>query len=349
MTDILPLVSIIIPCRNEEKYIGKCLDSIISQDYPKEKMEVLVVNGASEDRTKEITENYIHKYPFIKILENYKKFTPFALNIGIKRSMGEIIMRMDAHATYEKDYVSKCLKYLKKYKTDNVGGIMKTLPGENTIIAKAITLCLSHPFGVGNAYFRIGFKKPKFVDTVFGGCYRKKMLEKIGYFNENLARGQDMELNLRIRKFGGKTLFVPEIKSFYYARSDFKSFWSHSFMDGAELIAPLKFGVVIFSWRHLAPFFFILILIALGLPAFFFREFLWLIFVLVFLYLLINLYFSVKIAFAKRNFRYLFLMPIAFGVLHIGYGLGSVWGFLKLLWSKRFWENISNNQSNKIR
>lgn len=331
----MKFVSVIIPCRNEEKYIRKCLNSVIEQDYSKEKLEVLVVDGMSEDRTREIIKKHFGQHPFVKVLENPKKFTPFGLNIGIKESKGDIIVRMDAHATYQKDYISKCVKYLEEYKVDNVGGTMGTLPADNTLIAKAIVLSLSHPFGVGNAYFRIGSKEPREVDTVFGGCWRKEIFKKIGYFNENLPRGQDMELNLRLRKFGGKILLVPEIKSFYYARSDFISFWRHSFMDGTKLIYPLKFGVVIFSWRHLIPLIFVLSLITIGLLTFFSLSFLWL-FLVLSLYLLINLYFSAKISFAKKDFRYLFLVPIAFTILHIGYGLGSVYGLLKLFRPKRF-------------
>ena len=125
MNEQLLFVSIIIPCRNEEKYIGKCLQSIIEQNYPKDNLEVLVVDGMSEDRTREIVENYSQKYSFIKLFDNPKKFTPFGLNIGIKEAKGEIIMRMDAHAGYEKDYISKCVRYLENYDADNVGGAMK--------------------------------------------------------------------------------------------------------------------------------------------------------------------------------------------------------------------------------
>ena len=118
--DNLSFISIIIPCRNEEKYTGKCLDSIIMQDYPKENLEVLVIDGASEDKTREIVQDFSSQYPFIKLLTNPQKFTPFALNIGIKAAKGEIIVRMDAHAGYEKDYVSKCVAHLMESGADNV-------------------------------------------------------------------------------------------------------------------------------------------------------------------------------------------------------------------------------------
>ncbi len=324
-------VSIIIPCRNEEKFIEKCLDSLALQDYPKEKLEILVVDGASEDKTRDIVKESIKRYPFVRLLENPKKHTPAGLNIGIKEAKGEIVARMDAHAEYEKQYISKCVQHLKESGADNVGGAMITMSRKDTALGRAIVAVLSHRFGVGSAIFRIGTNKPTLVDTVFGGCYKREVFDKIGYFDENLPRGQDMELNLRLRKAGGKILLVPEIKSFYYARSDLKSFWQHSFTDGVELISPLKFGVVIFSWRHLVPLAFVLGLIAFLFLAIFSLKFLWLFLFFLGFYLLIALYFSAKIAFAERDFRYLFFTPVVFAMLHLGYGLGSVFGLLKLL------------------
>lgn len=310
-------ISIIIPCRNEEKFIGKCLDSIIEQDYPKDKLEVLVIDGMSEDRTKEILEKYIKQYPYIKLLENPKKYTPFALNIGIKQAKGKIIIRMDAHSTCKADYISNCLKYLNEYNTDNVGGIWKIVPGENTIIAKAIALVSSSMFGAGNAYYRSGYSKGiKWVDTVFGGCYKKEIFEKIGFFNEKLIRSQDMEFNIRLKKSGGKILLAPEIVSYYYPKSNLKDFFIHNFKDGVWVTYPLKFGIRIFSWRHLIPLIFVL-------SIFFVIPFV--------LYILVNLFFSFRIALKEKDLRYFFVLPIAFITRHFGYGLGSIWGLVKIL------------------
>jgi len=182
-----PLVSVIIPCRNEEKYIRRCLDSIIVNDYPKDKVEILVVNGMSEDGTREVLEGYKEKYSFLKILNNPKKITPVAFNIGIKNSRGQIIMIMGSHSTYKKDDISKCVKYMRDYKADNVGGVMVTVPRNNTFIGKAIVVASSHRFGVDNSYFRIGSKEPRWVDTVSFGCYGKEVFEKIGLYNEELT------------------------------------------------------------------------------------------------------------------------------------------------------------------
>ena len=329
---MLPFVSIIIPCRNEEKFIGKCLDSILAQDYPKDRLEVLVVDGMSEDGTREIVERYTDmslrarslachceqseaisardklrnlgiatSLPALamtlKLLNNPKKVTPCALNIGIKNAKGEIILWMSAHSRYEKDYISKCVKYLKEYDADNVGGVMITLPRDNAFIGKAIATVLSHPFGVGNSVFRTGAKEPKWVDTVFGGCYKKEVFDKIGLFNESLVRSQDMEFNLRLKKTGGKILLAPDIVSYYYPKSNLKDFFIHNFEDGSWVTYPLKFGIKAFSWRHLIPLFFILGLVGTGILGIFFSPLLWL-----FYLFLVHIFWSIFIILSRcRN------------------------------------------------
>ena len=327
-----PLISVIIPCRNEEKFIAKCLDSVIANDYPKDRLEVLVVDGVSEDETRRIVTRYVQQYPFIRLLNNAKKISPVALNIGIKYAKGEIIMRVDAHAIYEKDYISKCVKYLDEYGADNVGGTMITLPRDNTLVGRVIVSALSHRFGVGGSVFRTGSKKPRWVDTVFGGCYKREVFGKVGFFNENLAGNQDLEFNLRLKRVGGKILFHPEIVSYYYTRSGFKSFCKNNFRNSFWAIYSMKFvNHTPFSLRHLVPIAFVLSLIVSAALSVFSQIFLWLFLFILGSYALTNVYFSIKITAKEKDFRYLFLMPLIFATLHISYGLGSLWGLLKVI------------------
>lgn len=333
-----PMISLIIPCRNEEKFIDKCLDSVVDQDYPKDNLEVLVVNGMSEDATGQIVKNYSEKHSFIKLLENPKKITPCALNIGIKSAKGEIIIRMDAHATYQNDYISKCVKYLYEYNADDVGGTMVTLPREDTFIGRAIVKVLTSRFGVGNSDFRTGVKEPKETDTVFGGCYRKSVFEKIGLFNENLSSSQDMEFNRRLKKSGGKIMLFPDIVSYYYTRSDFLSFSKNNFRSGIWAIYPMKFvNHLPVRLRHLIPLFFVAGMFGSLILSFFIPLFFYLFLAITISYLLASVYFSGKIAFQEKNFRYFFIMPIIFTSLHLAYGLGSIVGLIRVLFSKNFW------------
>jgi glycosyltransferase involved in cell wall biosynthesis len=331
MPDSLPLVSIVIPCRNEERFIKSCLDSVIDQDYPKDRIEIIIIDGMSEDGTRPIVEQYSQKQAFVKLLVNPDRITPCALNIGIKEAKGEVIIRMDAHAKYKNDYISKCVKYLYEYKADNVGGTMVTLPQQNTISCLAIVSVLTSRFGVGNSDFRTGTRQPKATDTVFGGCYRKDVFDKIGYFNEKLVRNQDLEFNLRLKKSGGKIILVPEIVSYYYPKPSLGEFFKHNFKDSFWVIYPLKFGIKTFSWRHLAALFFILGLLITGIAGVFFPVFLWLFLAVSGSYLLASICFSANIACQNKDIRYLFIMPVAFANRHISYGLGSVWGAIKII------------------
>ncbi len=338
--DDFPFVTVIVPCRNEERFIAKCLDSIIANDYPKDKLEILIIDGMSEDRTRKLLENYEKGYAFVRCLDNPKKITPAALNIGIKDAKGVIIMRMDAHAAYDRSYISKCVKYLNEYDSDDVGGIWRILPTDGTFAGEAIVAALSCPFGVGNAYYRLPSNELRYVDTVPFFCCKKEVFKKIGLFNEKLARSQDMEFNFRMRLSGYKILLVPEILSYYYAKSDLKSFLKNNLVNGFWAIYAIKFSsYILLSLRHIAPLAFILSLICSAFLAFFCGGFIWFFVLILGLYALGSLYFSAKISLTKRDLRYLFIMPLIFLILHTGYGLGSLWGVVKLLWPQRSLRN----------
>lgn len=227
----LPFVSVVIPCRNEYKYIAGLLDSIINQDYPKEKLEIIIADGMSDDGTRDIIKEYSEKYQYIKLIDNEKKIVPTALNKAIKMSKGEIIIRLDAHSEYPENYFSKLVEVSEKTRADNVGAMWETCPGADTLKAKAIALAMSHPFGVGNATYRTPTTKtePFEVDTVPFGCYRRSVFEKIGYFDEELVRNQDNEFNERLLNHGGKILLIPTLKIKYFAREDFTKLWKMNY------------------------------------------------------------------------------------------------------------------------
>jgi len=338
-----PFVSIVIPSRNEEEFIGKCLDSIANQSYPKEKIEVLVIDGMSEDRTKAIIEDYVQRYSFFKLFNNPKKIIPTGMNIGIRNSSGDIVMKFDAHTAYENDYISKCVNFLIEYDADNIGGLQIPVPRKDTLIGKAIAISLSHPFGVGNSHHRLlSSKEPMWADTAYSGCYRRDVFERIGLYDENIARSEDACINSRLREAGGKTLLVPEIKSYYYARSKVGDFIKHNFDNGFWITYPLLYGSVLFSWRHLAPLYFIVSLLASGILGFRATLFLWVFVGSLGLYALASLASSFQIACQRREIRYLVVMPFIFGMLHIGYGLGSLWGVFKIVGAPQFWRKLLN-------
>jgi len=335
------LISVIIPCRNEEQFIGKCLDSVISNDYPKDKLQVLVVDGMSKDSTRNIIRAYEKQHSFIKLLDNPKRITSCALNLGIKSSQGDLILWMSAHNEYENEYISKCLHYLQKFSADAVGGIIKPVARTNNLVGKAVCIAISHPFGVGSSAHKTGAKNPQWADTAFGTCYKKEIFEKIGTFNEDLVRGQDMEFSLRLKKAGMKTLLVPDIVSNYYTRSDLKSFWKHNWNNGIWAILPFLYseGMPV-SCRHLVPLGFVMSLIISVLLGVISTPFWWVFLGIAVIYAIANLAASAQIACRQRDLRYLVVMPLVFVVLHVSYGLGSLWGSIKVLAAPRFWKKL---------
>jgi glycosyltransferase involved in cell wall biosynthesis len=328
-----PSVSIVIPCLNEERFISKCFDSIIANDYPNDRLEILVVDGMSEDGTRQIVREYAQQYPFI---------TPVAMNIGIKNAKFDIIIRMDAHSTYEKEYIAKCVKYLDEYNADNVGGMMRFVPRDDTAIAKAIAIASCHPFGGGNAYYRVGSRKPRWVDTVLYGCYRRRVFEKIGFYNENLKRNQDLELNLRLKRAGGKILLHPAIEFYYYTRSDLKSVFRHRLVDGFWALFSLRFINKPLALRQYIPLVFVSGLIVSLVLSLLHPFFSWLLLFIIGLYTLVDIYHSLRIAAREKDVRCFPAMLIVFPALHVGYGLGSLYILPRLLMSKDFWVNQLN-------
>lgn len=326
-------ISVIIPCRNEEKYIKKCLNSIIKQNIPMDKIEVLVIDGMSEDNTRKIVMQMIQKHPHIKLFENPSKIVPTALNIGIKHAKGKIVVRMDAHIIYKQDYILKCLKYLSAYDIGNVGGICITIPGDDSLISKSIAITLSHPFGVGNAYFRIGLKEPKYVDTVPFGCYRKEIFKKVGLFNENLVRNQDIEFNLRLKNAGEKVLLVPDIISYYYARSTLHALAKNNFLNGFWILYSTRFAKMPFSVRHLIPFFFLSSLCGSLILSIFYKSFLYLFISVLIFYLILDLFFACGMI-PKKGYQYFFPIGLSFFTLHFSYGLGSICGMFKIIFEQ---------------
>lgn len=326
-------ISVVIPCRNEADFIGQALDSILESNYPKERFEVLVVDGMSEDETPAVIEEYSRRHPNIRRLDNPAKETAPALNLGILNAKGKIIIRLDAHARVDKTYISRCVESLRQSGADNVGGNMRTLPRTDGLLARAIAHSISHPFGVGNSYFRTQSKEPKWVDTVFGGCYRREVFDRIGLFNEKLTNSQDIEFNLRLKKAGGRTLLLPSIVSYYYARSEFIPFCKHNLRNGAWAIIPILFSSVMpLSWRHLVPLAFVLGLCgsavltlagsSLGVP---------LLILIAAAYALLALAASAHIAVRERNAALLAVMPLIFVILHLTYGAGSAYGSVYVL------------------
>ncbi len=319
------LISIVMPVFNEERYIKACLDSLLEQDYPKEKMEWLFVDGGSTDKTKAILETYQKEYPaLIFVLDNPNKTVPYAMNIGIRASRGKYMIRLDAHAEYAKDYISKCAHYLDTTDADNVGGGAETKSRGK--VGEAIALMLSSKFGVGNSEFRTG-GAGGYVDTVPFGAFRREVFSNYGGYDERLTRNQDNEMNFRIRKNGGKIYLAPDIHLAYYCRDTVSGIAKMARTNGRWNVITMKMCPGSMGLRHFVPLLMVLSLLALGLGSLFWAPARWLLVTEALLYLALDVLFSGKQAKkASQFFRLLYLFPL----FHISYGLGSLRGLLDL-------------------
>jgi glycosyltransferase involved in cell wall biosynthesis len=318
-------LSIIVPCRNEQRYIGACLDSILACDHPRADLEVLVVDGRSDDGTREIVAHYAARHPEIRLLDNPRGIVPAALNIGIRAATGDAIMRMDAHAVYPPEYVPRLLAALAESGADNVGGCVATLPADPGPVARAIAIVLSHPFGVGNSHFRIGASAPRWVDTVPFGCYRREVFGRVGLFDEDLIRNQDDEFNHRLIRHGGRVLLVPDVVARYYPRASFAKLARMYYQYGYfKPLAARKVGRVM-TVRQLVPSAFVLALVVGGLAALVWPPARW-------LWLGVSASYALAVAgcalsvLRAQGPRCALALAIAFPLLHASYGVGFLRG-----------------------
>jgi len=324
-----PFVTLILPVRNESVYIERVLLAILTQDYPADCMEILIADGMSTDGTRQIITELASHHPqyIIRILDNPNKIVPTGLNIALRQSHGEIIIRVDGHTVIAPDYIRQCVRALKQSGADNVGGKMNAI-GENGF-GKAVALATSSPFGVGGARFHYS-EAEEWVDTVYMGAWPRSVFEKIGLFDEELVRDQDDEFNYRLLENGGKILLSPNIKSSYSVRSSPLALWRQYYQYGFWKVRVFQKHPRQMRLRQFVPPALVLALLPSLLAAFFS---LWgvLAFGLVIgAYLLANLSASIWTA-AKRGWQSLPLLPIVFSILHVSYGLGFLIGLVRFV------------------
>jgi succinoglycan biosynthesis protein ExoA len=217
---MLPTVTIAMPAYNEEKYIEACIASVQAQDYPKDKIEILVADGRSTDKTREILERMTAADPRIKMIDNPLRLQAAGLGEMVKQASGDVIVRMDVHCEYAPDYVRKCVETLERTGADNVGGAQRAK--SKTFFQRALCAALESPLGVGGAKYRTADAEG-FVDTVFLGAFRRKVFETIGLWDPAAITNEDSELNQRILESGGQIYLSRDIVVHYFPRDSFKT------------------------------------------------------------------------------------------------------------------------------
>jgi glycosyltransferase involved in cell wall biosynthesis len=336
MKTLMNFVSVIVPCYNEEKNIGFLLEALNQQIYPHELIEIIIIDGLSTDQTLETINDNKEKYNKlrIKVISNPLKNIPSALNIGIRNSSGDIIVRMDAHSIPNPDYIKICVEDLINNLGSNVGGRWLIIPGSTSKMGKCISLAASHPFGVGDAKYRYS-SEPGYVDTVPYGAFFRDLIDEIGYFNEELLANEDYEFNVRIRNSGKKIYFDPRIKTQYIARDSIRSLSKQYWRYGYWKFRMLRKYPDTLRWRQAIPPIFVAGIILLILITIF-RPMVWMLLsIITLLYILILFSGTLSVIDIKTESYCLFGIPIAIIVMHFSWGLGFLFSSLSGLRNKK--------------
>jgi succinoglycan biosynthesis protein ExoA len=321
-----PSVSIIVPCYNEEATIQHLLEAVFLQTYPRTKMEMIISDGLSTDRTLEAIAAFQVEHPgfVVRVVANLVRTIPSGLNQAIRESQGEIIVRLDAHSMPIPEYVERCVTALQLGKGDNVGGVWEIRAGAETWIAKSISFAAAHPLGVGDAMYRLNTSAGA-VDTVPFGSFCRTLIDKIGAFDETLLANEDYEFNTRVRESGGTVWLDPSIRSVYFSRSTLGKLAAQYWRYGFWKFKMLKRYPHTLRWRQALPPLFVLILfilIVLSLSIVFAR---YLLAAQLFGYFFVLTLAGLKLAFEKNTGFLLPGLPLAISTMHFAWGTGFLW------------------------
>ncbi len=316
--------SVIVPIRNEEKYVATCLKSLLQQSVRAETYEIIVVDGRSSDRSKEIVEDIQRDYPNVVCLDNPAAIAPVAMNIGIRNARGKVIIRADGHNFYPHSYIENCVKYLEQTGADNVGGPWLTVPANETFQARLVAAILSNPFGVGGSRFRTS-DADGFVETVPFGAFRRELFDRIGMYNEKLVRNQDNELNARILAAGGKIYQTSALQTEYHPVASFTELLAQIFKTSQWHVFSIRENKRSMGFRHLAPAGFVIVLAALLCLSLVSHLALLALLSLLTVYLVTGFWVAVS---RSRDWGWptSLTMPFASLCFHFSYGLGTLVG-----------------------
>lgn len=326
--------SVVIPMRNERASIETCLESLAANDFPSDRFEVLVVDGMSDDGSRELAENLLAEMGNGRVIPNPKKITPVALNIGVQAARGGIVIILGAHSAVASDFLSTNLRVLRETGADCVGGRLVQVESDS-LLTNVINVAQNCPFGTGGASFRYS-EKPGYVNTVPFGAYRRDVFDRLGGFDESLYKGQDAEFNFRLVESGLSIYYSPEIKTRYFARSSLRRlFWQYLDMGWSKVFIFRKHP------RLLKPYYFLPLLFTLGVIAVVIRLFFAspverLVFPLVaagyaFVSIGSGFFYARRKRVALRAWPVAALLfPLAFFLMHFSYGLGVLRGLFEL-------------------
>ena len=331
-TDKFPFVTVVVPIRNEADFIAECLQSILHNKYPADKLEVIVVDGISNDGTRKIVQQMIASDARVSMLDNPERIVPYAMNRAIDAARGEIITRVDGHADVAEDFIANSVRVLQE-RPDCwcAGGSIDSI--SHTQVGQIIAACMSTPVGVGNAHFRLRDYEG-YVDTIAFGSYWRWVFDRIGKFDEELVRNQDDELNARLIMNGGRIFMSRSIQCRYYPRTSLQKLWRQYYQYGFWRIRTIQKLGRPATFRQMVPMLFVLGLLVLNLAAVFLPLARIALLLYIALYLCGLMLGAIQVG-RRTSPRGFVLAPIVFMILHFGYGLGCLWGVVRFVILKR--------------
>ncbi len=325
----MPAVSVIVPCYNEAATIGLLLDALYAQTYPREALEVIIADGLSTDGTRAAIAAWQAAHPdlAVRVVDNPDRIIPAALNRALAVARGKIIVRLDAHSVPAPDYIARSVAALEAGKGDNVGGVWEIRPGGEGWLAECIAAAAAHPLGVGDARYRYASTAAA-VDTVPFGAFYRRLIERIGGFDESLLTNEDYEFNTRVRESGGTVWLDPSIRSAYFARPTLRALARQYWRYGYWKVQMLRRYPHTLRWRQALPPLFVLVLGVLAIAA----TVWWPARVLLGFqlggYALALLGAGLHLAMRRRKPACVVGAPLAMATMHLAWGAGFLWGIV---------------------
>ncbi len=312
-----------MPVRNEVEFIERSLGSVLAQDYPTDKLDVVVADAMSTDGTTDLLRAFSRQDSRVRVVENPGLIAPTGLNAAMRVASGQIVIRVDGHCVVQPDYVKRCVTWIIQENVDGVGGVIDTMG--QTSVAAAIAKAMSSRFGVGDSAFRVGVQSPVLSDTVPFPAYTRAVIDRLGPYDESLARNQDDEYNYRLRKAGGRLLLVPDIRTTYFSRGTLRSLWRQYFQYGYYKVKVLNMHPFQMRWRQFIPPAFVLFLSGGIVISMVSRT------AAIACASVLGTYFALNIGWSVASAGFnacALVVALAFCAMHVGYGAGFVAGLI---------------------
>jgi succinoglycan biosynthesis protein ExoA len=332
----MPLVTVIVPCYNEQGTIRLLLNALYQQNYSRQDTEVVIADGLSTDNTRLEIAAFQRECPdlSVNVVDNQRRTIPAGLNQALKAARGQYIIRLDAHSVPRSDYISRCVNALEAGMGENVGGVWEIQPARSDWMARSIAIAAAHPLGVGDAQYRFT-EHAQVVDTVPFGAFRRELVERIGGFDESLLTNEDYEFNVRVRQGGGRIWLDPQIRYTYFARPTFaalaQQYWRYGYWKGRMLI---RYPDTL-RWRQALPPLFVFGIFVLGLLSPWLALARLTLAAVLLLYLLALTAASIRPAVKYGDLTLLFGVPLSIVFMHFSWGAALIGSLLSYPFAKK--------------